>query len=235
MTLPNTDDMTLAYDVALLRAQRLAANCALATGANARIVTVGAVSLTADPVLREGTEIIFEGGGEELATVKKPDKIRRWDLSGVLVTPDLEFLEFLFGGILDVGDTGHAFEGDTIAWGSPDLTSPANNGVYLEIVGLLAYEGDEECATGSGPAARGHVFPRSQLVPGQVALTQNEAFQLPFTGQAKRNPTANLDPFGDYPGASNAILNQPYAVVDYTAAELATMIAAAAPGTQTAA
>lgn len=235
MTLPNTTDMVLEYDVALLRAVRLGANCAPVAAAtpNGKIITVGAVSAEATPVRRDGAEITFEGGGDEIATVKKRDKTRYYDISGSIITPDLEFFELLFGGVLDVADVGQDFAGNTIAYGAPDLTSPDHNGVYLEIVGLLTYEGAEDCVGTAGPAARGHVFPRSLLTPGSVSLSQNEAYTANFEGQAKRNPTANLDPFGDYPGASNAILNQPYAIVDYTQAQFDAMVAAAAPGTQT--
>lgn len=231
MTVPNTNNLQLDFGAVLMRAQRLGADCAPLTGANDRMITAGIVSLTGTPVLKEGQEFQWEvGSGDQIAEVKRADKIRRYDITGSIATVDREFQGLLFGGELIVADTGHPFAGNTIGWASPGLDSPENHGVYLEVFSQLAYEGAGDCAGAAlGLPYSGHILPRLKLVPGEVTF-QNEVRNVSFTGQAFVNPTANLDPFGDYPGVGTVPNGSAYIEVDYEA-----LPAGAAPGTQSAA
>lgn len=235
MALPNTTDMVLEYGFVLLRAQRLGANCAPLTGANDRIVTAGAISLTASPEIKEGDEFQWiTGGGTQIAEVKRDDKIRRWTLTGEISTPDLEFKQFLFGGELILGDTGTAYVGDTVGYAYPDLSSPNNNGIYLEVIGQLAYEGAGDCVdAATAPGYMKHIFTRVKVTPGDVTLG-NDIINLSFTGVATANPTAALDPFGDYTGVGS-VPNKPYVEEQIAATLFDAAIADAAPGTQSAA
>ena len=235
MTLPNTTDMVLEYGFVLLRAQRLGSNCAPLTGANDRIVTAGAITLTATPQLKEGDEFQWvTGGGTQIAEVKRADKIRRWDITGEIATPDLEFKQFMFGGELIVGDTGTTYEADTMGYAYPDLQSADNYGVYLEVIGQLAYEGAGDCVdSGTAPAYRKHIFTRAKLTPGDISMS-NDIINMPFTGQCTANPTAALDPFADFTGVGS-VPNKPLVEEDISQTAFDAIIATAAPGTQSAA
>lgn len=231
MTLPNTTQHELAFGATFLRAQKLGSDCAPVTGAGARILTTAIVNFTATPVIKEGTTYEWNtGGGDQMAEVRRADKIRRYDLQGTIATIDREFLYLLFGGQLLVADTGHTFEGDTIGWAAPSLTSPDNNGVYLEVFSDVAYEGAGDCAGAQvGLAVTGHIMPRALLTPGEWSLSDG-AILVPFTGQAFVNQTANLDPWGDWPAVGTVPNNSAYMQIDYAA-----LPTGDAPGSQTAA
>lgn len=215
MTLANTTDLQLDFGAVLLRAQKLGSDCAPLTTGNVRMITAGIVSMTATPVLQEGASYQFVTGlGDQIAEVARPDRIRRYDIQGQLVTVDREFLALLFGGASIVGDVGD-FAGDTIGWASPGLDSPDNDGVYLEVFSQIAYEGAGDCSGSAvGPAYTGHIFPRVRLTPGEISI-QNQARVVSFTGRAVVNPTPSLDPFGDFPGTGSVPSDSPYITVDY--------------------
>jgi hypothetical protein len=220
------------HSVCLLRAAALAPDCSPLGGADSGIVTLGIISLTADPDVEEGR--VFEpknGCGTVGWTYEEQSRVKRFNLSGELLYHDLEMKQLLFGGTLVVGHASASdFPGKVIGWAGP----ARHNGVYLEVITRLVGAGIGECSVGgvAVPAAKGYIFGKVKLTPGSQTYEDAEA-PVAFTGVASGNPVLFDGPWNDYPGVGY-IPNTPYPVeVEYSQAEYDAIAALAGAGYKT--
>lgn len=222
------------HSVCLVRAAILAGSCAPLGGVDSGFVSAGIVTATASVTLKEGQTFEPETGCGNIAwTYEQPDLIRSYELSGELVFFDHEMMEVLFGGSVVVGGAGSAFTGQNIGWSAPNYTDDPPPAIYLEFVTLTAAEGVGTCDTPGAeiPAAVGHIFGRTRLVPGDRTFAA-EAATVAFTGTATANPNLGTGPWNDWAGEGN-VPNSPYIQVSYSRAEYEAMADLASCGYQT--
>jgi len=204
----------------VLRVARLNSDCKPTGGTSGGIVTAGLVTLTADPTLKEAKEYEQENGcGALLFSLESEDKIKGYRLQGELGFSDFEMMAILFGGDVILGDGGGDFAGEVIGYYDPVYTSPARNGVYLEVITTAIESGAGDCFTSSGgtPVALGHIFGKAKLTPGQLSFA-DEIKRVTFTGQSRNNPNLYDGPWDDWPGVGY-IPNSPHVVVGYSQEE----------------
>jgi hypothetical protein len=229
------DFCVMRKNVCILRVARLDTDCSPTGGADSGIVSAGIVTMTASPEVEEGT--VFEpknGCGRILATVSNPDILKRYNLTGEILTHDVELIELMFGGSLVKGRAAGSFSAQNIGWASPGPSSPRHNGVYLEVIAEQFAEGAGDCAaTGTGFVPyTGHIFGKALLTPGDNVFEEDVA-TVQFTGKAFQNPNLFDGPWNDFPGVTNGspyVPNAPYSFVGYSTAEYNAIAALAGCG-----
>lgn len=219
------------FSACIFRVAKLDTDCSPLGGNNSGWVSTGLVTMTATPDIQEGT--VFEpttGCGDIGYTFERADKIKRWNLSGEFLFFDPEGSEIMFGGETILGAPGGDFAGQVIGYATPGPNSPANNGVYLEVITQAVGEGAGDCVSSGGgfPTYFGHIFGKVKLTPGERTFEDDVARQA-FTGKASQNPALFNGPWNDYPGAGY-IKTTPYQYVGYSADEYALILAAAGAG-----
>jgi hypothetical protein len=222
------------FNVCLLRAARLDADCKPSGGVDSGIITPGIVNMTASPDIEEGT--VFEpknGCGKIAWTYEEPDVVKRYNLSGNFIFHDWEMMELLFGGNVINGRSGGPYPGKVIGYARPRFDDPPTTGVYIEVITKNSGEGVGDCTseTGGFPPYTGHIFGKVRLTPGERSF-ENDVAQVAFTGKATSNPNLFDGPWNDYPGAGYAP-NSPYFEVGYSQAEYEAIEALARCGYQT--
>lgn len=218
----------------VLRAARLDADCSPTGGADTGIVTAGLVTLTADPVISEGTAFEQKNAcGNVLFSYTEDDKLTGWTFSGELAYTDPEIGAMLFGGSVIAGAAGGSFPGGSIGFSAPLYNAAPRNGTYLEVITTTIQEGAGNCvsSTGATPVAYGHIFGKVKLVLGSITFA-NDIIRVAFTGKGTNNPNLFDGPWNDYPGAGY-VPNTSYAYVGYSSAQYAAILAAVAPGYKT--
>jgi hypothetical protein len=225
------DVCQLQRNACLLRIAKLDSDCSPTGGADSGIVTAGIVTMTASPEVEEGT--VFEpknGCGRIMATVADPDLIKRYNLTGEILTWDAEMFEVLFGGDRLVGVGGGSYPSENIGWASTGTSNPNTRGVYLEVITQRFAEGLGDCA---GAAADftpyvGHVFGKVLAVPGDFTF-ENDVSSVTFSGKAFQNPNLFDGPWNDWP-AVGYIKNSPYQWVGYSQSQYDAMLAVSGCG-----
>lgn len=153
----------------ILRGARLDSDCTPTGGTNGGLVTAGLVTLTAEPIVEEGT--VYEqknACGDILYTVTKDDKIKGYTISGEFGFSDFEMMALLFGGSTILGKAGGLFAGEVIGYADPLYNAAPRNGAYLEVITTTVTEGAGDCivAGAEAPYAIGHIFGKTKLRPG---------------------------------------------------------------------
>lgn len=201
------------YDLCYLRAGRLDASCYPVYGTNGGVITSAITSMTASAEIETGATNDFKNGcGTILTTVKKADKIKRRNLSGVLTLWDYELFELLFGGTLIYGK--NTYSGKVIGWAEPGANSATKNPVVLEVITQAAGEGEGSCAaTGGALPYQGHIFPKSQLTVADVAFAEG-VITVNFTGSSENNPNYGSGPWRDWDEYSATVFPTDSAMVN---------------------
>jgi hypothetical protein len=199
------------YQLCYIRVVRLNQNCTPATGADVAVISVGATTITASPELEEATAFEGKNGcGTVLFDATGQDKIKRWNLTGDLITFDWELMEIMFGGTVIVGKVGSDFDGKAIGYAMPGKDEDDTNGVSLEIWTKNS-TGTGLCDVGTGTAAlwTRHVFPRALMTPGDRTFEEDIA-HFAFTGRGTENAAWGTGAFADYQGVGDAPTNSGY-------------------------
>lgn len=211
---------------AIFRAARLSANCTPLGGVNGGLVTAGLVTMTADPIVKEGVSLEQENGaGDLLFSYESDDKLKGYTISGEMGFADFEMMALLFGGSVILGKAGGDYAGTVIGYADPNYTAPARYGTYLEVITLAVEEGAGDCVASDGgaPVAIGNIFGKAKLRSGSISFG-NDIQRVSFTGKSVTNPNLFNGPWNDYPGAGY-IPNTPRAKVGYTQAEYDAILA----------
>jgi hypothetical protein len=192
------------YKLCYIRVVRLNANCSPATGTDSAVISVGSVSIQASPELEEATAFEGKNGcGTVLFDATGQDKIKRWNLTGDLITFDYELLNLLFGGEVIVGAVGTDFAGKAIGYAMPGPAEEDTSGVSLEIW-TKNTTGTGTCVSGTTVAEwTRHVFPRVLATPGDRTFEEDIA-HFNFTGRGTDNLNWGTGPFDDYQGVGDA-------------------------------
>jgi len=198
------------YGVCHLRVSRLGSNCAPLTGANNGAVSASILTLTASPEIEEGQAYEFKNGcGVLIANALDCDRIKRWNLTGELLTFDYELLEIMFGGELITGAVASSFAGEVIGWASPGSTADCSNGAALEVWTKISV-GPGSCTPAANPPLfTRHIFPKVVFTPGDKTF-ENDIARVAFTGKAVENPAWGNGAFNDYPGVYPGPLESGY-------------------------
>lgn len=215
----------------VLRAAKLDPDCSPTGGVNTGIVTAALVTMTATPVIAQGTNLTQKNAcGTTMYTVNQDDKITGYTLTGELAFTDLEAMSMLFGGSTILGAAAGPFAGKVIGYADPNYNAPTRNGVYLEVITQVVAEGAGDCvsSTGAVPVAIGHIFGKVKLVPGAQNF-QNDIKRLTFDGSSANNPALFDGPWNDFPGAGY-IPNSPHVAVGYSQTQYNAILAGVAPG-----
>jgi len=188
------------YDVCLVRVGRLDALCAPVYGADNGVISSAIVSLTAGPEIEAGAEVLQKNGcGAILINVKKQDKIKRRNLTGVIGLHDYEMFELMFGGGLLTGAAGTPWAGEVSGYAEPGPDSDDRNPISFEVVVRNAIQGQGQCqaAGETSPSYTGYIFPKAFLTRGDVEIV--EGIQVVnFTGTSEPNPAYFTGPFRDW-------------------------------------
>lgn len=191
-----------AHDACILRVAKLATDCSPLGGADSGIISAGIVTMTASADIEEGTVLEPKTGCGDIGfTVEQPSRTKRVNLTGDLLFHDAELMEVLFGGHLILGSATSDFNGDVIGWAEADITEPAPNPVYLEVITRNSARGAGECSTAgvAVPYAQGHIFGKARLTLGDETF-ENDVRNLSFTGVSTSNPALFNGPWNDFPG-----------------------------------
>lgn len=221
------------FNACILRVALLDNTCHPLGGADSGIVSAAIVNIDAEPDVEDGTKFEPKNGcGRTIWTYSEIDRIKRWKLTGSLVTWDYEMCKLMFGGDLILGAAGGLFAGQVIGWAPPNYNAASRSGVYLEVISQNAVEGQGDCNPPSGatdyPTHTGHVFGKVRPVLGTRSFA-NEAAMLQFTAIAEANPILANGPWNDYPGAGYEP-NTPYFSFGYSYAQFQTIAATVACG-----
>lgn len=223
----------------IVRIAMLDTDCSPVQGADSGFVTTALVTGQADPVVVEGTVIEPKlANGEFAFRVEKPDRITRYDIQADFAFRDYEMFRALFGGSLLLGAAGGPYAGKVVGHAMPNDQEGVNqNGVYLEIITLAAYEDLGDCvpALAGGPGATapyaiGHIFGKVKCVPGTKNFGE-DAHMVSFTGKATPNPALFNGPWNDYP-AAGYMQRSPHIEVVYSKAQYDAIAARIAVGLQ---
>ena len=209
------------YDVCILRAGRLNADCSPYYGSNGGIITAGIVDMTASAELKAGANVELENGcGELLLNVAKRDRVKFRNLSGSFGLFDYEMMEILFGGHLIHGAAGTDFAGEVIGWGEPGIDDDDPNPCVLEVIVKNAGKGLGACQTpGSStdyPTYTGYIFPKCALTFGERSFAQGGQ-TLTFTGKSEQNPNYGSGPWRDWDNTAAEVFptTSPMVMVGY--------------------
>ena len=219
----------------LIRVAALDADCSPTGGADSGIVSAGILTLTASPEVEEGTILEPKNGcGRIMATVSNPDILKRYNLTGEILTHDVELLYLLFGGALVKGRVSGSYNNMNIGWVSPGPSSPRHNGVYFEVIAEQFAEGAGDCASAVGGHVPyvGTIFGKSLFVPGDDVFEEDVA-SVQFTAKSFANPNLFDGPWNDYPGVSLGspyVPNAPKSTVGYSLTEYNAIAALAGCG-----
>jgi len=191
-------------NVCVIRVARLNSDCSPSVGVNNAAVTTGIVTMTRSAEIEEGQEFNFKNGcGDLVAYAADADKIKRFNLTGDLLTMDYEFFEIMFGGSVLVSDVGEEYAGKNFGYARP-IGTVSGNGVSLEVWTQAVFGVGGGCTTVSGaPGWVRHVFPRVTFVEGDRVF-ENDIAKVSFTGKAFANPAWGNGAFNDYPGVYNS-------------------------------
>lgn len=220
------------HSVCILRVAALDTDCSPLQGTNGGIVTLGLVSLTADPEVREGRR--FEptnGCGDTAWIFEEEDRVLRYSLSGELTYHDLELKQMLFGGTLINGAAGGPFVGKVAGYAERDYSdTAARNGVYLEVIVRAASAVSGDCAVGATTTAYavGYIFGKAKLRPGTRTFENAESV-VTFEGVSTSNPNLFNGPWNDYP-LTGYIPKSPVVEAHYSQSQYATIAATASCG-----
>lgn len=222
------------HSACIVRMAKLDTDCSPLQGADQGIITAGLVTLTASPVVEEGSQIEPKlACGDYGFRVEKTDRIKRYDLSGEFLFHDHEAMLMMFGGSTIVAKAATPYVGKVIGHAMPSTDDGiATVGVYLEVIQLVAYQDLGECAaTTTAPYAMGTIFGRTRFVPGDATFTE-EAASVTFTAKASENPNLFDGPWNDYPG-STYIPRSPKVEVLYSKTQYDAIATLARAGYQT--
>jgi hypothetical protein len=223
-----------ALNACVIRAARLDSDCSPTGGADTGLVSAGLVTLTADPVVSEGTTFEQKNScGNVLFNYTEDDKLTGWTFNGELAFWDPEIAALLFGGSVIAGAVGGDFAGKSIGYAAPLYNAPPRNGTYLEIITTYLVEGAGNCVSAASgvPVAFGHIFGKVKLVQGSIPFA-NDIIRVAFTGKGTNNPNLFNGPWNDYPGAGYTP-NTSYAYVGYSQTQYDAILAAVNEGWQT--
>ena len=184
-------------NVCVIRVARLNSDCSLTIGVNNAAVSTGIVTMTRSAEIEEGQEFNFKNGcGTLIAYAADQDNIKRFNLSGELLTMDHELLEIMFGGSVLVGAAATSFAGQNMGYARP-IGFNASNGVSLEVWTQAVFGVGGGCSSdATAPAYVRHVFPRVTFVEGDRVF-ENDIAKISFNGKAFANPAWGNGPFND--------------------------------------
>ena len=162
-----------------IRATRLLANGATATGASASYVLNSFIRVSFTPEYEEGDEITEKtAGGEVCVTYKSPDTLKRVNLEVAICNPDPEFTELISGGVI-LASAGKSVGYAAAITGADALPNGASLEVWSKAVsgGMVASE---------NPYFR-WLFPFVQLRPTGERVVENGLMANVFEGYGLGN------------------------------------------------
>lgn len=218
----------------LIRVASLDADCGPSGGNCSGFITTALTSVNPEPDIEEGT--VFEpktAGGTIFYTYRRPDLVKRVNLTIEFIGLDWEQMKILFGGNTITGDAGSFSNSDVVGYALPDYSDTPYNGVYLEVIRQQIANGAGDCVTSSGTYAPyvGHIFGKARLTRGGTTM-EDAAGSVTATGFAVSNPNLADGPWNDWPGASPYayIPRSPWIEIGYSQAQFDAMNALAGAG-----
>jgi hypothetical protein len=196
------------YGACVIRATRLNSSCVPQSGANNGALASCIADLTATPVVAQATEVTWPGGScdddECLLTIRKPEKIQRWDLTLQLKFWDYELLEIMTSNPLMMGKAAGPYAGHAVGMSSVGVGDGYTiNGAMFEVYTRNVTE--SSLCVASGSARYKHwVFPKTTWRLGDQPFNNDNPHVINLVGTAETNP-AWTDVYGDWEGNSAVI------------------------------
>lgn len=218
----------------LIRVASLDADCTVTGGSCSGFITTALTSVNPEPDNEEGT--VFEpktAGGVIFYTFRRPDLVKRINLTIEFIGLDPEQQYILFGGRKITGDAGSFSPGEVIGYAVPDYNDTPYNGVYLEVIRQQIARGSGDCVTTDGVFAPyvGHIFGKARLIKGGTTM-EDAPGSVTATGFAVSNPSLYDGPWNDWPGAAPDVYipRSPWIQIGYSQTDFDTMNALAGAG-----
>lgn len=192
-------DCAASLQVCTMRVARLEANGVPDPGAGNVYVTDTLITLGADPVITEGTDFEQPNGcGGIIVSYKDCDRLKRFNLTMTLATPDPELWEFFAGGTILRNDGG-----DAIGWQAPEIgVDTCPYGVSVEVWTKAIVDGHQA----DEDPWYWWAFPRTKWsIGGGAKNFGNEIMTHPLTGFAEENPNWFDGPLNDWPEDSGRV------------------------------
>lgn len=181
--------------VCAMRVSRLDATGVPDPGADNLYVSSALIRLVPTVVMRPGEDMeLVSGCGEVCVSYKDRDKLKRFDMTMELCTPDPSLTEMLVGG-----ETISDGNGDIIGWAAPHVGVDANPyGVAIEAWTKAITNGAQDPVY---PWWR-WVFPRTYWTIGDKNM-ENAPMTNPFSGYSEENVNFYDGPANDWPYTSD--------------------------------
>lgn len=218
----------------LLRVASLDSDCTVTGGACSGFITTALTSINPDPDIEEGT--VFEpktAGGVIFYTFRRPDLVKRVNMTAEFIGLDPEQEFVLFGGTKILGDAGSFSPNSVIGYASPDYSDTPYNGVYFEVIRQQIAKGSGDCVDSSGAWAPyvGHIFGKGRFIKGGTTM-EDAPGSVTATGFTVSNPNLYDGPWNDWPGAApnQYIPRSPWIKIGYSQTEFDAMLALAGAG-----
>ena len=218
----------------LIRVASLDADCSVLGGDCSGFITTALTSVNPEPDVEEGTT--FEpktAGGVIFYTFRRPDLVKRVNMTIEMIGMDPEQEYIMFGGTKILGDATSVDPGGVIGHAMPDYSDTPYNGVYFEVIRQQIAKGSGDCVTAGGLFAPyvGHIFGKGRFTKGGTTM-EDAPGSVTATGFTVSNPNLYDGPWNDWPGAApNAYIpRSPWIKVGYTQAQFDAMLALAGAG-----
>lgn len=218
----------------LVRVASLDTDCSILGGNCSAFITTALTSINPEPDVEEGT--VFEpktAGGTTFYTYRRPDVVKRINMTIEFIGLDWEQEKILWGGNTIIGDAGSFSPSDVVGYAYPDAADTPYSGVYVEIIRQQVAKGAGDCVTSGGGFAPyvGHIFGRAKLVRGGETF-EDAPGAISATGFTTSNPNLYDGPWNDWPGAAPYayIPTSPWIEIGYTQAQFDSMFALAGAG-----
>lgn len=201
------------YGACAIRVSRLSSTCVPQATEDDYALSSCVVDLAATPVVQAATEIVWPGGSCDCddctLTVRKAEKIQRYDLTMTLKFWDYELLEILTGNTLVIGKTGGAYDGQVIGIASEGVGAGCPNGTQLEVWSRNVTT-SSLCVSGSTAPYKHWILPKTTWRFGDQAFSNENPHVINLVGTAEVNPNWT-DAFADWEGEDGVGANQHWA------------------------
>ena len=191
------------YGACVIRVTRLNSLCVPQAGANNGALASCIATINATPQVAPATEITWPGGScdddECLLTIRKPEKIQRWDLTMTLKFWDYEMLEIMTSNPLMMGKAAGPFASHAVGMSSVGTGDGYSiYGCVFEVWSRNVTSSSLCLAPGSATYKR-WLFPKTTWRLGDQAFDNSNPHVVNLVGVAERNPSFT-DAYGDWEG-----------------------------------
>lgn len=218
----------------LIRVASLDSDCTVTGGSCGGFITTALTSVNPEPDIEEGT--VFEpktAGGVIFYTFRRPDLVKRVNITAEMIGLDPEQEYIMFGGTKIIGDAGSVSPSDVIGYALPDYSDTPYNGVYFEVIRQQIAKGAGDCVDSSGAWAPyvGHIFGKCKFTKGGTTM-EDAPGSVSVTGFGVSNPNLYDGPWNDWPGGApnQYIPRSPWIEIGYSQAAFDAMLALAGAG-----